>query len=140
MYVTHMYYILNIHTLYDIYVRRYVCMYVRTIKQMNEAHTSTNILLNKINVQCRLEAYIYCIRYMSKTMQPYLKLIVPRFDKKRDVLLWFASRFVREAYCNAFCQTRPRFLPARRDSAKRTAFFRENPWIAALYKIAYFQE
>ena len=50
MYVTHMYYILNIHTLYDTFVRRYVCMYVCTTKQMNEAHTSTN-------VQCRLEAY-----------------------------------------------------------------------------------
>ena len=38
------------------------------------------------------------------------------FDKKCTALLWFASGFVRETYCGAFCQTRC-------NSAKRTAFF-----------------
>ena len=46
------------------------------------------------------------------------------FDKKRATLLWFASGFVREAYCGAFCQT-------RHNSAKSAEFSQEkcrNPW------------
>ena len=40
---------------------------------------------------------------------------MPRFDKKHGALLWFASGFVREAYCGTFCQM-------CRDSAKHTMF------------------
>ena len=43
--------------------------------------------------------------YTSKTTQHKLKLIAPRFDKKHATLLWFASGFVRDVYCRAFCQS-----------------------------------
>ena len=33
-----------------------------------------------------------------------IKICVPLFDKKRVALLWFASEFVRGAYCGTFCQ------------------------------------
>ena len=34
-----------------------------------------------------------------------IKISAARFDKKRAALLWFASGFVREAYCDTFYQT-----------------------------------
>ena len=73
--------------------------------------------------------------YESKRKQHLLKICAPHFDKTRAKLLWFASGFVREAYCAAFCQM-------HRDSAKRGVFSREkrrNPWITALYKTVHFQ-
>ena len=67
-----------------------------------------------------------CIVYVKKNATILINY-APLFDKKRATLLWFASGFVQEAYCGAFCQT-------CRNSAKRAAFSREkrcNPWKSA---------
>ena len=59
------------------------------------------------------------------------RICAPRFDKKHAVLLWFASGFVRKAYCGAFCQT-------HRNSASAPHFHgKKRPRIAALYKTAH---
>ena len=69
--------------------------------------------------------------YVKKNATLIKNLCAPLFDKKRDTLLWFASGFVREAYCGTFCQT-------RRNSVKHAAFSREK--CRNLYKTAHFQE
>ena len=53
-----------------------------------------------------------CVVYVKKNTT-LIKIGAPLFDKKRATLLWFASGFVREAYCGPFGKKQMSGQPAK---------------------------
>ena len=70
------------------------------------------------------------VRYMSKTMQQFVKFVHPsNLIRQRATLLWFASGFVLDTELCSLLPNAPRFLP-------NTAHFHGKS-TAALYKTAH---